>query len=88
MFDRLPARPSTSGLKRVFGRGRRSTAFVIVIALAASAGLSGTWPSAAVAADPDGGAQSPQYQEWKRLLHHFYDPFPTVEHYGDSLVAP
>jgi len=25
---------------------------------------------------------SPQYQEWKRLLHHFYDPFPVVEHYG------
>jgi heme-degrading monooxygenase HmoA len=25
---------------------------------------------------------SEQYQEWKRLLHHFYDPFPTVEHYG------
>ena len=24
---------------------------------------------------------SPGYQEWKRLLHHFYDPFPTVEHY-------
>lgn len=24
---------------------------------------------------------SPQYQEWKRLLHGFYDPFPTVEHY-------
>jgi len=24
---------------------------------------------------------SPQYQEWKRLLHHFYDPFPVVEHY-------
>jgi len=21
------------------------------------------------------------YQEWKRLLHHFYDPFPVVEHY-------
>ena len=21
------------------------------------------------------------YQEWKRLLHHFYDPFPSVEHY-------
>lgn len=28
---------------------------------------------------------SPQYQEWKRLLHHFYDPFPQVEHY---LPAP
>jgi len=24
---------------------------------------------------------SPQYQEWKRLLHHFYEPFPTVEHF-------
>jgi len=24
---------------------------------------------------------SPEYQEWKALLHHFYDPFPTVEHY-------
>jgi heme-degrading monooxygenase HmoA len=24
---------------------------------------------------------SEQYAEWKRLLHRFYDPFPTVEHY-------
>ena len=24
---------------------------------------------------------SPQYQQWRELLHHFYDPFPTVEHY-------
>jgi heme-degrading monooxygenase HmoA len=24
---------------------------------------------------------SEQYQEWKKLLHHFYEPFPTVEHY-------
>ena len=22
------------------------------------------------------------YGEWKRMLHHFYDPFPTVEHYA------
>lgn len=28
-----------------------------------------------------GFRQSTQYQEWKRLLHHFYDPFPTVEHF-------
>jgi heme-degrading monooxygenase HmoA len=28
-----------------------------------------------------GFRQSPRYQEWKRLLHHFYDPFPTVEHF-------
>ena len=25
--------------------------------------------------------ESKEYQEWKGLLHHFYDPFPTVEHY-------
>ena len=24
---------------------------------------------------------SKEYQEWKALLHHFYDPFPTVEHF-------
>lgn len=24
---------------------------------------------------------SAEYQDWKRLLHHFYDPFPVVEHY-------
>jgi heme-degrading monooxygenase HmoA len=29
----------------------------------------------------EGFRKSPSYQEWKRLLHHFYDPFPTVEHY-------
>ncbi len=28
-----------------------------------------------------GFRQSPRYQEWKRLLHHFYDPFPVVEHF-------
>ena len=28
-----------------------------------------------------GFRESPRYQEWKRLLHHFYEPFPTVEHY-------
>jgi heme-degrading monooxygenase HmoA len=25
---------------------------------------------------------SPKYLEWKRLLHHFYSPFPDVEHYS------
>lgn len=28
-----------------------------------------------------GFRQSTQYQEWRKLLHHFYDPFPTVLHY-------
>lgn len=30
---------------------------------------------------------SPEYQVWKELLHHFYDPFPTVEHYETVLVG-
>ncbi len=33
-----------------------------------------------------GFRQSPQYQEWRSLLHHFYDPFPTVEHYESILL--
>ena len=28
-----------------------------------------------------GFRESTEYQEWRALLHHFYDPFPTVEHY-------
>lgn len=28
-----------------------------------------------------GFRQSSQYQEWRSLLHHFYQPFPVVEHY-------
>ena len=29
-----------------------------------------------------GFRQSAQYQQWRALLHHFYDPFPTVLHYS------
>ena len=29
----------------------------------------------------EGFRKSAPYAEWKRLLHHFYDPFPTVHHY-------
>ena len=25
---------------------------------------------------------SPAYEQWSAALHHFYDPFPEVEHYG------
>jgi heme-degrading monooxygenase HmoA len=28
-----------------------------------------------------GFRDSAEYQEWRRLLHHFYDPFPVVEHF-------
>jgi heme-degrading monooxygenase HmoA len=34
----------------------------------------------------EGFRGSAQYQEWRRLLHDFYDPFPVVEHY-EPLVS-
>ena len=29
----------------------------------------------------EGFRGSPAYDEWKRRLHHFYEPFPLVEHF-------
>lgn len=34
-----------------------------------------------------GSRSSPEYQRWRELLHHFYDPFPLVEHYEQVLSA-
>ena len=33
-------------------------------------------------AHTEGFRGSPQYARWRELLHHYYDPFPTVEHYA------
>jgi heme-degrading monooxygenase HmoA len=30
---------------------------------------------------------SAAYQEWRSLLHHFYDPFPVVEHFEGVISA-
>jgi heme-degrading monooxygenase HmoA len=35
-----------------------------------------------------GFRESDRYQQWRALLHHFYDPFPTVEHYEPLLEVP
>ncbi len=35
----------------------------------------------------EGFRGSPQFEEWRRLLHHFYDPAPIVEHYEQVLTA-
>lgn len=32
-----------------------------------------------------GFRESVGYQSWKKLLHHYYDPFPTVLHYETVL---
>ena len=29
----------------------------------------------------EGFRGSPEFERWREMLHHFYDPFPTVEHY-------
>lgn len=34
----------------------------------------------------EGFRKSDRYEKWRALLHHFYDPFPTVEHFTDSIV--
>jgi heme-degrading monooxygenase HmoA len=33
----------------------------------------------------EGFRGSVPYEQWRRLLHHFYEPFPTVEHYEPIL---
>ena len=37
------------------------------------------WDS--VEAHTEGFRMSREYESWKALLHHFYDPFPVVEHF-------
>ena len=34
-----------------------------------------------------GFRESDDYQEWRRVLHHFYDPAPVVEHFVPTLEA-
>jgi heme-degrading monooxygenase HmoA len=29
---------------------------------------------------------SARYQQWKSLLHKFYEPFPVVQHYGAAIA--
>ncbi|MDK2761889.1 MAG: antibiotic biosynthesis monooxygenase [Sphingopyxis sp.] len=33
----------------------------------------------------DGFRQSNQYQQWRALLHPFYDPMPVVSYFGEAL---
>ena len=40
-----------------------------------------------VEAHTEGFRNSEAYQEWRALLHHFYDPAPVVEHFETVLRA-
>ena len=33
-----------------------------------------------------GFRQSDRYAAWRAALHHFYEPFPAVDHYGEPLI--
>ena len=35
----------------------------------------------------EGFRSSAAYDEWRRLLHHFYEPFPVVEHFTEATRA-
>ncbi len=35
----------------------------------------------------EGFRGSAEYQRWRALLHHFYDPFPVVEHFAEVALA-
>jgi heme-degrading monooxygenase HmoA/GNAT superfamily N-acetyltransferase len=35
----------------------------------------------------EGFRGSAAYEEWRRLLHRFYEPFPVVEHFSEVLTA-
>jgi heme-degrading monooxygenase HmoA len=38
-----------------------------------------TWDS--LEAHTEGFRRSPGFERWRTLLHHFYEPMPTVEHF-------
>jgi heme-degrading monooxygenase HmoA len=35
-----------------------------------------------------GFRKSDRFPEWRKQLHHFYDPPPVIEHYADALTLP
>ncbi len=41
------------------------------------------WDS--IADHRDGFRNSDRYQQWRALLHPFYDPMPSVDYFGDPL---
>lgn len=43
------------------------------------------WDS--LAAHQEGFRGSPAYERWRSLLHHFYDPFPDVQHFEEVVTA-
>jgi heme-degrading monooxygenase HmoA len=38
-------------------------------------------------AHTEGFRGSAAYEEWRKLLHHFYEPFPVVDHFERVMTA-
>ena len=45
------------------------------------------WSGNAWRTTPKGFRGSAAYEEWRAALHHFYDPFPLVEHFEAVVTA-
>ena len=43
-----------------------------------------TWDS--VESHRDGFRRSDRYQQWRTMLHHFYEPMPEVSYFGPSII--
>ncbi len=43
------------------------------------------WES--VEAHRDGFRKSPEYAQWRALLHDFYDPMPSVTYFGETIFS-
>lgn len=70
----IAAAPGFAGLRLARGVERPDTYLLLV-----------EW--AELADHTEGFRGSDAYQEWRRLLHHFYDPFPEVEHFHPVATA-
>jgi heme-degrading monooxygenase HmoA len=64
----IAASPGCRGVTLSRGIENRNTYLLLV-----------SWDS--LEAHEVGFRQSPAYDEWRALLHHFYDPKPVVEHF-------
>jgi len=34
----------------------------------------------------DGFRRSDRYQQWRTMLHHFYEPMPDISYFGPSII--
>lgn len=39
-----------------------------------------------IASHQDGFRKSAEYEQWRALLHHFYEPFPAVEYFETAVT--